>query len=136
MSSPAAHVKHHKLESKAVLPFSSPDEKSFTLDSELEHSKGRVRRGRYDPIGPRSVPGDGKFLRNPTYSVTSFLTHYMYGDIVLYFLWKRLFPCSFSIEILLTTHANIPQGDNSGFHHKKLPYRQHAVKNGGWLWLQ
>ena len=44
------YFKHHKPESIAVLPFSSLDEKAFTLDSKFEHPEDVVRRGLYNHI--------------------------------------------------------------------------------------
>jgi len=44
------YFKHHKPESIAVLPFSSLDEKPFTLDPGFEHPEDVVRRGLYNHI--------------------------------------------------------------------------------------
>ncbi|MFC1875954.1 GNA1162 family protein [Thermodesulfobacteriota bacterium] len=44
------YFKHHKPESIAVLPFSSLDEKLFTLDSGFEYPEDVVRRGLYNHI--------------------------------------------------------------------------------------
>ena len=44
------YFKHHKPESIAVLPFSSLDEKPFTLSSGFEHPENIVRRGLYNHI--------------------------------------------------------------------------------------
>ena len=48
------YFKKHKPESIAVLPFSSLDEKAFTLESGFEHPEDVVRRGLYNHISSLS----------------------------------------------------------------------------------